>query len=443
MSGEHDIERLVLGACLIEDDVALDTAMSALDPEHFALDTHKTVFRVIQGLHRERQPINLFTATQKFISLGRMDQTTASYLAGLTEGLPRRMGIQTENYVQRLKDFWRKRKMWELGEELALAAQDVTSTAKGLTELAQDRLEAILDESGVVLSAAGDMTDEVLNRFERERALKESPGLSFGISELDESTGGIMPGYQVVVGARSGVGKTTLMAMAIAANCPNGIGVDAFLLEPTRHDLLKKLWSIVSGVTYSKVLFPWTCPEDDAWRIRKAAGDVAEWPLRIHDHSGMKLDEILGLARLGMNRYGSKLIAVDYLQRVKIQAADAKEDMRLRVGRASTAFADLVKDTDTATLLLSQLSRRGGVETIPTMQDLRESGQIENDAHTIVLLHLNYDADNGHYTRDGAILVPKQRFGIPCNLKAHFDPQMAVWQSAETTVQHRSHWQDR
>ena len=443
MSAEQDIERLVLGACLIEDDIALDVVTAALLPEHFTLDAHINAYRVILHLYRTQQPVNVVTVIQELIALNQMEQNTASYIAGLTEGLPRRMGEQSVNYVSRLKEFWKKRRLWSLGEELAAGAQDVGETAQSLTTLAQDRLEAILSDSSVVKSAAGDLTDEVLNRFETERGLEQSPGMSFGISQLDELTGGIMPGYQVVVGARSGVGKTTLMAQTIAANCKAGLSVDAFLLEPTRHDLLKKLWSIESKVAYSKVLYPWTCPEEDAWRIRRAAGDIAEWPLRIHDRSGMKLDEILGLARLGMNRYDSRLICVDYLQRVKIQSQDAREDMRLKVGRASTAFADLVKDTQTATLLLSQLSRRVGVETIPTMQDLRESGQIENDAHTIVLLHLNYDADNGHYTQDGAILVPKQRYGIPCNLKTHFDSRLAVWEAAQTVVHHREHWNER
>ena len=93
------------------------------------------------------------------------------------------------------------------------------------------------------------------------------------------------------------------------------------------------------------------------------------------------------------------------------------------------ALADLVKDTPCHSLLLSQLNtgRRSGTDAVPTMFDFRESSQIENDAHTIVLLHRVFDEKQGHYTDDGVILVPKQRFGSPCNIQARFDPVSASW----------------
>ena len=133
-----------------------------------------------------------------------------------------------------------------------------------------------------------------------------------------------------------------------------------------------------------------------------------------------------------------------HLQRLKIKSSEQNEPMRLKVARASTALADLVKGTQCHSLLLSQITtgRKSGALAIPTMFDFRESSQIENDAHTIILLHRQYDEAQGHYTNDGAIFVPKQRFGSPCNIKVRFDPITAAWADDSPIYQHTT-WHDK
>jgi hypothetical protein len=63
------------------------------------------------------------------------------------------------------------------------------------------------------------------------------------------------------------------------------------------------------------------------------------------------------------------------------------------------------------------------------MFDFRESSQIENDAASIILLHRNFDELQGHLTNEGFAIVPKMRFGSPCNVLLRFDPVMAAWTS--------------
>ena len=124
------------------------------------------------------------------------------------------------------------------------------------------------------------------------------------------------------------------------------------------------------------------------------------------------------------------MIGTDYLQRINVPLREKGEQERLRIARASTAFANLVKDTGCTSLLLSQL-RRIQNGNIPTMSDLRESGQIENDAHLIVLLHRDYDAGRGIFKDTGAYVVPKRRFGSPTNKRALFNRTTATWDDGE------------
>jgi replicative DNA helicase len=238
----------------------------------------------------------------------------------------------------------------------------------------------------------------------------------------------MQPGFQTALGAGSGVGKTTLECQCILAALLAGAPVDAFLLEPTKDQVTWRLLSLIASVPYSAVTRPWTCRVSDASKLSQAAEQLAEMPLRLHDRSTLTLDEVLALARLGIHRYGTRLVCLDYIQRLKVPS-DGREDVRLKVGRASTALADLVKGTQAHSLVLSQITtgRKSGAGDIPTMFDLRESSQLENDAATIVLLHREFDSDLGHFTNDGAALVPKQRFGSPCNVPLRFDPAMAAW----------------
>ena len=309
-------------------------------------------------------------------------------------------------------------------------ASDGAATASELTQLAAKRLERITvdsaeEDASIQASIVGSM-----DRFYQQHAMKRSPGLSFGLASLDEATGGMMPGFQTAVGAGSGVGKTTFMCQCILATLQAGAPVDAFLLEPTKDQVIWRLLSLIEGVPYSSVTRPWTCDASNTDKLTKrATSRLAEMPLRLHDRSGMSLDEVLALARLGIHHYGTRLVCLDYIQRLKIHGAERDEPVRLRVGRASTALADLVKGTQTHSLVLSQVTtgRKNGATSLPTMFDFRESSQIENDAATIILLHRNFDEKQGHFTNEGVAFVPKMRFGTPCNVQLRFDPILAAW----------------
>ena len=152
----------------------------------------------------------------------------------------------------------------------------------------------------------------------------------------------------------------------------------------------------------------------------------------------MTLDQVIARGRAAIHG-GCRMIGVDYLQRLEVPVKDKNEQMRLRIARASMALANLVKKTGCTSVVLSQLKR---TETmgIPTMQDLRESGQIENDAHLIVLLHRDYDAERGIFKDSGAYVVPKRRFGPPTNKRALFNRETATWEDAEPRSQ--STWQE-
>lgn len=426
----NQYEKTVLGACLLEEEADLDLTLSVLRPEHFGLSSHQSIFFGIQKLRKSEKPVNSVTLMHELDQTGELEGVGGmAYIADLTIGVPRKLGERLRHYADEIKESWRLRQIAVLAADVTRRAADGAANASELTQELTARLEAIAGDSisedpRIATSIVGS-----LDRFIAERNMKRSPGLSFGISAIDRVTGGMMPGFQTAVGAGSGVGKTTFMCQCILAALLGGAPVDAFLLEPTRDQVIWRLCSLMTGIRYSSVVRPWTASDDEQHRMTEAASQLADMPLRLHDRSSLSLDEVLGKARLGINRYGTRLICLDYIQRLKIRESERGEPMRLRVGRASTALADLVKGTEAHSLLLSQITtgRKSGASGIPTMFDFRESSQIENDAATILLLHRNFDETQGYFTNDGAIFIPKQRFGPPCNLQLRFDPNLAAW----------------
>jgi replicative DNA helicase len=275
-------------------------------------------------------------------------------------------------------------------------------------------------------------TVSALDEFDAERSSQQSPGLSFGIPQLDAATGGMRKGEVIVAGARSGVGKTSLVTQAIVANASKGIPCDLFSVEMTRNQILRRIWSIVSGVPYKRVTDPWQASREEAERVRIAASKVCEWPLRIHDNSEMPLSKIVATARLSIQRHGSRFIALDYTQEVDAPG----KDERAKVMAVCRKLTRLVKHEDCSLMLLSQLVKvnRDSYDKPPMVGDLIESGKLENVAHLVLLLHRSHekDADGNpsHLGTKAELIIPKQRRGETGIIPARFNRSLAIFEGA-------------
>jgi replicative DNA helicase len=427
-----DAEKTILGAILLDEDYIFE-AIERLQADDFCLDSHKRIYLRMLDISRRRDTLDIVTLANELSQNKEVEYIGGvAYLASLTEGLPMRPVI--EDYIRIVKDKAMARRLMIVCATTITRAADQSEPALVTASALGAGLEEVI--SGSVhrrLVPVDEATVEVLNDFEKQAKLVESPGFSWGVEGIDEATGGIQPGEQAVIGCYSGVGKTTLLAQIVAANCLKGRGVALFLIEPTKKTFLRQLYAVLRGIRYTACTKPWLATSAERDLFRDAAREVAEWgtKLLLFDERNLTLDEEIAHARLAMHRHNTQLIGIDYIQRMQVPATDRNEDMRLRMGRASIANAELVKDTEARTLILSQLNRGGNLESIPTMNMLRESGQLENDATTICLLHLSWDSDLGHFTDEGAGIICKQRFGVPCNVKLFKDPKTAKWCSGE------------
>jgi replicative DNA helicase len=421
-------ERDLLGHCL-SDESALLLAESELSPTDFWLGSHRAIYTAAQKLFGAGAVVNALTLSEELRAAGQLENTGgAAYLVSLTEGLVASSSA-VRDYARRIREASGLRRVMFVAEtamkEAALPQADLDAllaeTETGLLEIRASRTKH--DAFTVRTAMPG-----LLERMHRERTRTgDLLGLPTGLGPLDTLTRGFQAGELTLVGARSGVGKSCLMGQAAIANCSQGVPVMLISLEMSREQLLRRLIAAVSGVPFPRLKDPKWATDADMSTAAAAAGLISEWPLLIVDDSAITIEKLSAVARLAIRREGVKLVAVDYCQ---IVGASGRDE-RLRVAAVSRGLTRLAKDEGVPVLALSQLARsdRSSPNRRPAMSDLRESSQLENDAHVIALLHREWDENDGRLSSEGELIVAKQRSGETGALPVTFNRRSLVFEA--------------
>lgn len=233
------------------------------------------------------------------------------------------------------------------------------------------------------------------------------------LCDLDSEIGGLPLGESVVVGGRSGAGKTAFALFIALRAATSGIGVLVLSLEQSRFELRKRL---LSQLTYLERLaepdlaFTRLTREEAPRDLVGAASErLAALPFWIEDHH-VELSQIQRIVASYLHRHDISLIVLDHAQKVCDGSVrgDAKE--RLTLGALSSWWYRVAKDHGVAGLLLSQCNRdseKFGARRPPRVSDLKGSGDLEQDADKVLLLHVE-DLLNEW----GHIIVGKNRSGL-------------------------------
>jgi replicative DNA helicase len=219
-------------------------------------------------------------------------------------------------------------------------------------------------------------------------ALSESHifGVPTGFIELDKLLAGLRGGDLVILAARPSIGKTSL-ALNIAVNAAReGTTVAFFSLEMPASQLTQRILSSESLVDYQKMRT--SNLSDTDWQdIIHTCNVLSEYEFYIDDSPGLTLIELRAKARRQLQHVEKGIVVVDYLQLMQARG-NTSQDRWVAVGDISRGLKMLAKELDIPVLALSQLSRV--VETRkdkrPQLSDLRESGNIEQDADVVMFI---------------------------------------------------------
>lgn len=406
-----DAERSVLGAILL-DNAAYNQAAAVLTPDDFFLDSHRRLFARMMELADRSHPIDLVTLCEDLMRNNELEAVGgAAYISSLTDGLPRFANI--EHYAKIVKDKALLRRLIQISNTITARCLEGAEEAEDVLDAAESLVLSVGEQR--VKEGFVHFNDIFRTSFESIDALhdrgKRVTGLETGFRVFDDLTRGLQASDLIIFAARPSMGKTSFalnIAQHAAVRQKQPVGL--FSLEMSREALVLRLLCAEARVDSHKLRGGFASRED--WtHLASALGRLAEAPIFIDDTPGVSITEVRAKARRLQAEHGLGLLIVDYLQ--LMSGRGRFENRTQEISSISRGLKGLAKELSVPLVAISQLSRapeeRGGR---PRLSDLRESGQIEQDADLVAFIYREELAKPTEQNRGRAeIIIEKQRNG--------------------------------
>lgn len=253
-----------------------------------------------------------------------------------------------------------------------------------------------------------DLIDDVYDSIEHPKA--KVPSIATGLHDLDDFYPGHSAGNLVLIGARPAVGKSTL-GLTFARNAANsGIPTLFVSLEMSTTEVMHRLLAAEAGIPLDHIQKS-ACNDWDWDRIAAADARIRAMPFYIDDSPNQGLAQIRTTVAKMRRGVGIGLVLIDYLQ--LMPTGQKAENRQQEVSNLSRGLKLLAKEFAIPVIALSQLNRdvEKRMDKRPIKSDLRESGSLEQDADSIILMYRE-DMD-GSERRVGEcdLIVAKSRHG--------------------------------
>ena len=426
-------EQAVLGSMLIDADCVKDV-MDKLRPSDFYLRQNREIFETIYSMFTYAKPIDGITVCEEMQKAGTYDEnTTRSYLAQLMEITPTSANVM--EYAAIVRDKALLRGVAQAAAEITAMVQEGVGEASEILEAAEQKVYAVRrGQSAQDMVPLRQVLPEVLDRLgEMSESENHLPGLSTGMSAVDQKITGLNKSDLILLAARPGMGKTSMaLNILLEAGKKSGKNVAFFSLEMSREQLALRLISSECFVD-NKKLVTGKLTEEDWEKVAVAADSLNRSRIFIDDDSSVSVADISAKCRR-MDNLG--LVIIDYLQ--LMQSAGGRtysgENRQQVVSDISRALKIMAKELDVPVLCLSQLSRanESRSDKRPMLSDLRESGAIEQDADIVMFLYRE-----GYYDKDtpnpnlAECIIAKNRHGETRTVELQWLPEFTTFGNME------------
>lgn len=412
-----DAERTIIGAVLL-DNAAFNEAAENLEPDDFSLDSHRRIFLRMAELMDVGQAVDIVTLAHELNRRKEIESIGGvAYLASLTEGLPLRPVIV--DYLRIVKDKSRLRKLMLVCSNVIARAADQSETSLAILEdtegqllqIAQDAVSGKLRTVAESIQVAGGVDAymaPIVNPVEKT-------GLLTKFEDYDSMTGGLQKGELTVIAARPSMGKTGLITNIFENICYGTEKVAAlFSLEMSRESMERRILASLARVDIQRAMTGKYLSNLEKEKLHHAMGPLVEMNLYIDDTAAMTPTQMRAKARRLKQRMGRlDVVGVDYLQ--LMSGGGRFQNRQEEVSHISRSLKQMSKELDCPVIALAQLNRGNEArqDKRPILSDLRESGQLEQDADVVAFVHREdyYERDPENKTNIADVIVAKQRNG--------------------------------
>ncbi|PEF75507.1 replicative DNA helicase [Bacillus pseudomycoides] len=411
-----EAEQTVLGSLLLDGELIKECRLTE---QHFSMAVHQAIFKLIRKIEEEGQPLDLVALVSKMEPAFLAQIGGMEYLVNIIESVPTTANFSY--YEGLVRNAWKMNQAGSMAHSMCerlLAEKDEKVIGETITRLCE------LEEVDCTLDF--DLKDTLVDLYEElHQDTEELTGIETGFSALNKMTCGLQEGDFVVIGARPSMGKTAFALNIALHAAKSGTAVGLFSLEMSNKQLLKRMVSCLGEVSGKRLKNPKHRFTIEDWgKTSRAFAEIGDLPLEIYDKAGVTTQEIWVQVRKLKRKYADKklLVIVDYLQLI---TGDSKYrgNRFQEMSEISRKLKLLARDLNVCVVALSQLSR--GVESRqdkrPFLSDLRETGQIEQDADVIMLMYREdyYEKETEHKDIT-EIQIAKHRNGPVGMLKLRF-----------------------
>jgi replicative DNA helicase len=409
----REAERSVLGSMMRDNSVIADV-VNIVRLEHFYVFAHQKIFEAITTLAVDKgRPADAVTLADYLKEKQLIEECGGyAFLTELWDAAP--SAANAEYYARIVRD---KAIIRDLIHSCMTIQRDAQDQVQPADELLDGAERKILDIAQLGLTGhTTTLQQALLEAYDRIDSRKQRDhlsisGLATGYLDLDNLTAGLQNSELVIVAARPSVGKTSF-----ALNVVRHIAVEEeqpvffVSLEQSRIELAERLLCCQARVD-SHRLRKGHLNSEDMDKLNAAGEVLRRTKLYLDDTPGQNMLRIAANARRLKLRHGIKMVVVDYLQ--LIDPDNRRDSRQEQVANISRRLKFLARELEIPVVALAQVNRSSEdrQDHRPRLADLRESGAIEQDADTVMLLHRPELHEPGQHEGIVEVLVAKQRNG--------------------------------
>lgn len=383
-----DVEQSVLSAVMIDSKCVDEVLMIIKTPDFFYKDQHKYIYEAIKSLFSEGQSIDLITVSQRLRSLGTLEKSGGDfYLIEITRKVA--SGAHVEFWCRILVQKFIAREVIKFNYQTTALAYDETTDVFELMNGLQNSFDALanLTIAGKKMSLFSESLDRLHTRIEYISSVNESNaliGVNTGFAKVDKFTGGYNGGELIILAARPGMGKTSLVLKTAVENVKNDNPVGFISLEMSESQLTARIVAIDSDFHLSQLIKTGFDKPKYFESFANHKARMSKYNLYIDDSAESDINSVVLKARYMKRVFGIKILIIDYLQLMTNSLVKGNREQE--ISSISRRLKLLSKELDIPVIVLSQLSRAvetRGSSKRPLLSDLRESGSLEQDADIV------------------------------------------------------------
>ena len=391
------LEEVVLGSFIIDED-CLNEHMYLLNETIFFIEKNKIVYNCIENLYKSNKKVDLMTVFNEIKVLNKINKVPIIYLSSLVNKVTNTANV--EAHIRILQEHSLKRNIINSCNKAIIKSFDESIDAFDAFDFIQKELDSTIKN---VVNDNAKQVNKIHNEIIMQTLEYINNGIKSGVEtnliNLDKVTNGFQNSDLIIIAGRPSMGKTAFaISMCVFPCIYNNIPIAIFSLEMSDQQLVSRLQSILSEVNVSKIVKKQLTNEELNIIISRSK-KLNTAPLYIDDTPNISISDLRAKCKRLVKEKGVKMIVIDYLQLMRGTNKNGG-NREQEIAEISRGLKTLAKELNLPVIALSQLSRivESRSDKKPMLSDLRESGQIEQDADMVIFCYRPEYYDIQEYT---------------------------------------------